>query len=77
MQMKSHQVPIGARLIFRGREYVKLGLSMAEDEKRDAHVFQYEAEVESDKKVDASNSGMAGEWIKRGPSKQFLASSPY
>ena len=50
-----------------GREYVKKALSVGDDDRRDGHVFQYESEVESDKKGDASNSGVAGEWIKGGP----------
>ena len=67
MKMTFKDVPIGARFTFHGKEFTKLALSMADDEKRDGHIFQYETEVESDKKGDASNSGMAGEWIKRGP----------
>jgi hypothetical protein len=70
--MTFKEVPIGARFTFRGREYLKLALSVADDDKRDGHVFQYECEVESDKKGDASNSGMAGEWIKCGPIKKMM-----
>ncbi len=48
MQMNFHQVPIGARFTFFGRSYVKLALSMADDDKRDGHISQYETDVEAD-----------------------------
>jgi hypothetical protein len=70
--MSFKEVPIGAHSTFRGREYVKKALSLADDEKQIGHVFQYECEVESDRKGDASNSAMAGEWIKRGPINKMM-----
>jgi hypothetical protein len=48
MQMKFHQVPIGAKFTFLGESYTKLALSMAEDENRNGCIFHYEYEVESE-----------------------------
>jgi hypothetical protein len=41
-------LPFEARFRFFDRDFVKVGLSLAEDAVRDGHVFQYEAEVEAD-----------------------------
>ena len=72
MKMTFKEVPIGARFTFLGREYVKKALSVSDDDKRDGQVFGYDYEVESDKKGEASNSGMAGEWIKGEPINKIM-----
>jgi hypothetical protein len=49
MQMKFHQVSIGAVFTFRWETFTKLALSMAEDVNRTGNIFQAEADVESEK----------------------------
>jgi hypothetical protein len=44
-------LPFETRFIFRGREYVKVALSLAEDAARTGYGFQYETEVEADPSV--------------------------
>ena len=46
--MKFYELAIGARFVFRGRRFEKLGMSMAEDEGRAGHVFVGDAEVTAD-----------------------------
>ena len=48
MKMKFHQVPISAQFTFFECSYVKLALSVGQDAEGIGHVFQYEAEVESE-----------------------------
>ena len=46
--MKFYELAVGARFFFWGRRYVKLAMSMAEDEDRVGHIFQAETEVTAD-----------------------------
>jgi hypothetical protein len=46
--MKFYELAVGARFFFRGRGYVKLAMSMAEDEDRVGHIFQAETELTAD-----------------------------
>ncbi len=41
------ELPVGARFTYRGRLFVKLALSMAEDEQRNGTIFPDEMEVET------------------------------
>ncbi len=44
-------LPFETRFIFRGKEYVKQGLSLEHDAAGTGYVFQYEAEAEADQSV--------------------------
>ena len=46
--MKFYELAIGGRFVFRGPRFEKIGMSMAEDEKRAGHVFMGDAEVSAD-----------------------------
>ncbi len=46
--MKFHQVPIGANFTWRGQTFTKTALSVAQDKNRNANVFQYQTDVESE-----------------------------
>lgn len=48
MQMKFHQVPIGAQFTIHGETFTKTALSIGQDDQQRGNVFQYEAVVESD-----------------------------
>ena len=41
-----NNVPIGIRFTFRGCEFIKTALNMAEDEARNGNIFMAEAQVE-------------------------------
>jgi hypothetical protein len=46
--MKFYELAIGARFVFRGQWFVKIAMSMAEDERHWGNIFQGGTEVESE-----------------------------
>ena len=39
MNVKSYELAVGARFVFRGKRFEKIGMSMAEDDRRWGHLF--------------------------------------
>ena len=52
-------LPRGARFLFLGKSYVKIAMSMAEDENRHGNIFQAETEVEHIDPTEGSEPGPA------------------
>ena len=48
MNVKFYELAVGARFVFRGKRFEKIGMSMAEDNRRSGHVFQGDTDVEPD-----------------------------